>query len=165
MPPHFTLPLICLSWNLTDGFTDVHQPRHQTTGIFCASHLNSNSARLSSLPLSDYFSVRVHKGKLRRARLCCCIPETRQSWLLVWLGGGKKKMAEAGVKMRPRQRHLGSAHQTVYGHKKRGCCPPPPSEDRCYQRQLFKVVQHVLVQEWRHRLTLESKVAFLRVSD
>lgn len=66
------------------------------------------------------------------------------------------------VKMRPQRRHSGSAHQSMVT-KKRGRCPPPPSEDRCYQ--LFKVVRHVLVQERRHRLTVESKVALLRVSD
>lgn len=65
--------------------------------VACASHLNGDSAPLFSLLLSDYFSVLVHKRKLIKARLCCCIAETRHSGLLVWVGGGKEKMAEADL--------------------------------------------------------------------
>lgn len=134
-----------------------------SASVACASHLNGSSARLFSLLSSDYFSVLVHKRKLRKARLCCCIAETRHSWLLVWCGGGKKRWPKPPAKW-----DLGDVTQAPPTKesmviKRRGCCPPSTSEDRCSQGQLFKVVQHVMVQEWRHRLTLESKVVFLRV--
>lgn len=86
-----------------------------SASVACASHLNGSSARLFSLLLSDYFSVLVHKRKLRKACLCCCIAETRHSWLLVWCGGGKKRWPKPASKWHLGDvRHSGSAHQSLW---------------------------------------------------